>query len=507
MITIPGYHITEHIYASFKTHVYRGYREDNQLPVVFKLLRAEYPLPEELARYRHEYEVIRSLNLAEVVRAYDLQKYDHTLVMLLEDFGGDSLERLVQDRQVAIVDFLTLAVQITKTVGVLHRQNIIHKDLRPANILWNPTTGQLKIIDFGLATMLSRENPVLTNPDGLEGTLAYISPEQTGRMNRSIDYRTDFYTLGITFYELLTRQLPFESDDPIELIHAHIAKVPRAPDTINSALPPAIAAIIMKLLAKTAEDRYQSAEGLQADLEACARQLNQTGRIDAFRLGQHDLSDRFQIPEKLYGRGEEITRLRVMFDQAAIGHIGVVLCLGEPGVGKSVLIKEMHKLIVEQRGYVIAGKYDQFKRNLPYTALTQAFQDFTRQILTENESHLSRWRTALLQAVGSNGQVIIDLIPELELVIGPQPVVQSLPATEAQNRFQYVFQNFVHAITQHQYPLVLVLDDLQWADSASLSLFAMLAADQDMQRLRTAGYSDHVLAGYLGAARLQAFRQ
>jgi predicted ATPase/signal transduction histidine kinase len=498
MITIPGYYITEQISESSKTHVYRGYREDNQLPVVFKLLRSEYPLPEELARYQYEFEVIRSLNLAGVVKAYDLQKYDHTLVMLLEDFGGDSLERLVQDGQLAIADFLTLAVQITKIVGALHRLNIIHKDLRPANILWNSTTGQLKIIDFGLATMLSRENPALTNPDGLEGTLAYISPEQTGRMNRSIDYRTDFYTLGIAFYELLTRQLPFESDDPIELIHAHIAKVPRAPDTINSAVPSAIAAIIMKLLAKTAEDRYQSAEGLQADLEACARQLHQAGRIDTFRLGQHDFSDRFQIPEKLYGRGAEIARLRAMFDHTAIGHTGVVVCLGEPGVGKSVLIKEMHKLILEQRGYVIAGKYDQFKRNLPYTALTQAFQDFIHQILTESEAQLSRWKTVLLQAVGNNGQVMIDLIPELELVIGSQPAVQPLPATEAQNRFQYVFQNFVQAITQRQYPLVLVLDDLQWADSASLHLFTMLAADQGMQRLLIiAAYRDtEVQAGH-----------
>jgi serine/threonine protein kinase len=309
MITIPGYHVTEQIYAGFKTHVYRGYREGDRRPVVFKHLHAEYPLPEELARYRREYQVICSLNLPGIVRAYDLQNYDHTLVMILEDFGGDSLERLLPDRKVTLTEFLTLAIQITEIVGALHHQNIIHKDLSPANILWNPTTGGIKIIDFGLATVLSRENPPLTNPERLEGTLAYMAPEQTGRMNRSIDYRTDFYALGVTFYELLTGQLPFESDDPIDLMHAHIAKVPRALDNVNPTVPPALSAIVMKLLAKTAEDRYQSAEGLQADLDTCARQLNETGRIDGFPLGQHDASKRFKIPEKLYGRGVEIARL------------------------------------------------------------------------------------------------------------------------------------------------------------------------------------------------------
>jgi serine/threonine protein kinase len=418
MITIPGYQITEQIYTSLKTQVYRGYREADQWPVVFKLLRAEYPLPEELARYRHEYQVLRSLNLAGIVRAYDLQQYNHSVVLLLEDFGGDSLARLLPNRKVSLATFLTLAIPITAIVGTLHRQHIIHKDLSPANILWNQATGELKISDFDLASVLSREHPALTNPAALAGTLAYMSPEQTGRMNRSVDYRTDLYALGVTFYELLTGQLPFEAEDAIDLVHAQ-TKVPPAPDRVNPAVPPVIAALVMKLLVKTAEDRYQSAEGLHADLEACARQLNQSGRIDAFPLAQHDASDRFQIPEKLYGRDVEIARLLDMFDHAAAGYTGILLCLGEPGVGKSVLIKEIYKPIIAQRGYCIAGKYDQFERTVPYSALAQAFQDFTRQILSEGEARLHHWKTELRHAVGSNGQVAIDLIPELELVIGP----------------------------------------------------------------------------------------
>jgi predicted ATPase/signal transduction histidine kinase/tRNA A-37 threonylcarbamoyl transferase component Bud32/ActR/RegA family two-component response regulator len=493
MITIPGYHITEQIYESFKTQVYRGYREDDRSPMVFKLLREEYALSEELARYRHEYQMICSLNLAGIVRACDLQTYHHTLVLLLEDFGGDSLERLLPNRKMALEDFLSLAVQVTNIVGALHRQNIIHKDLGPSNILWNPLTSDFRIIDFGLATVLSREKPTLTNPEELEGTLAYMSPEQTGRMNRSIDYRTDFYALGVTFYELLTGQLPFESDDPIELVHAHIAKAPPAPHKVNSAVPAALSAIVMKLLAKTAEERYQSAEGLRVDLEEYARQLNQSGQIDVFPLGQHDVSGRFQIPEKLYGREGDIERLLQMFDHATAGNTGVVLCRGEPGSGKSVLITEIYKPIVERRGYCIAGKYDQFKRAIPYTAVAQAFQDFARQILTEGETRLNQWKTELLQAVGNNGQVIIDVIPELELVIGPQAEVPPLPATEAQNRFQYVFQNFVHAITHH-HPLVVVLDDLHWADSASLNLLKELTADREKQHLLLIGaYRDNEL--------------
>jgi predicted ATPase/signal transduction histidine kinase/tRNA A-37 threonylcarbamoyl transferase component Bud32 len=481
MITIPGYHINKQIYESLNSRVYRGCREEDNFPVVLKVLREDYPLPEELARYKREYNLICSLNLKGVIKAYGLQKYQHTLVMFLEDFGGDSLDLLLPDRKVTLEEFLILAIQITEILGEIHHQQVIHKDINPSNIVWNPDTGQLKIIDFGLSTILSREKPAIKSPEVLEGTLAYISPEQTGRMNRSIDYRTDFYSLGVTFYELLTGKLPFESHDSMELVHAHIAKIPVPPDEVNEAVSPVISNIVMKLMAKTVEERYQIAEGLKMDLEKCYTQLKETGQVEAFPLGQNDISGQFQIPEKLYGRDEETKHLLSIFDHVAAGHTGIALCLGEPGIGKSALINEIHKPIVEKRGYFIAGKYDQFKRNIPYTAIAHAFQELARQILTESGARLGQWKEKILQGVGNNGQVIIDIIPELELVIGPQPDVQPLPAAEAQNRFQYIFQNFVRAISQAEHPLVLFLDDLQWADSASLNLLKALTTDEENQ--------------------------
>jgi serine/threonine protein kinase len=497
MITINGYHVTEQIYASSKTLVYRGYRADSQLAVVFKLLRTEYPSPEELARFRHEYEFIRSLDQTGAISAYDLQRYGHTLVMILEDFGGESLERLLPER-VGPEEFLKLAIPITTVIGALHARNVVHKALSPANILWNRATGEIRIIDFALATTLARETPALGHSQDLEASLAYLSPEQTGRMNRSVDYRTDFYTLGVTFYELLTGQLPFATDDPIEVVHAHIARAPLPPKYINPSVPAAISAIVMKLLAKTAEERYQSADGLGADLEQCARQLQHTGRIERFSPGQHDSSDRFQIPEKLYGRDAELAQLHATLDRVAQGQANTVFCLGEAGAGKSLLIREIYRPTVEKQGYFIVGKYDQFKSNLPYTGIAQAFGHFIQQILTESEASLGRWKTALLQAVGNNGQIIADIIPELELIIGPQPAAQPLPALEAQNRFHYLFQNLVLAVTQRQLPLVLVLDDLQWADPASLSLLKLLAAAPDLRHLLIlAAYRDtEVAAGH-----------
>jgi hypothetical protein len=478
MINLPGYHLSEQLYESDNSRVYRGYREADQLPVVLKVLRDEYPLPAELARYTREYELLRALDVEGVIKAYDLRHtHQHAPVLIVEDFGGESLDRVLSRRRLTLTEFLALAIRLVEFLGQVHRQQVIHKDINPSNIVWNPETGQLKYIDFGLATKLSRENPIPKNPETLEGTLAYLSPEQTGRMNRSIDYRTDFYSLGVTFYELLTGQLPFDSHDPLEVVHAHMARVPRPPSDLDPAVPQMLSRIVLRLMAKTAEERYQSPKALKADLEECQRQLAANGRIDNFVLGEGDISDRFQIPERLYGREAPIQQLLAIFDHVAAGHSGLVLCLGEPGIGKSALIHEVHKPIVARRGNFIGGKYDQFQRDIPYSALTQAFQEFVRQVLTESETHLARWREALLRGVGHNGQVIIDVIPELELVIGPQPEVETLPAVEAQNRFHYVFQNFVRAITGQGRPLVLFLDDLQWADVASLNLLKALTTD------------------------------
>ena len=361
-------------------------------------------------------------------------------------------------------------------------------------MVWNPETNQLKIIDFGISTALSREKPAIRNPNVLEGTLAYLSPEQTGRMNRAIDYRTDFYSLGVTFYEMLTGQLPFQTMDAMELVHAHLAKTPATPSDLKSEIPSVISKIVMKLIAKTAEERYQSASGLQADLQHCLDQLQSRDRIVDFPLGKYDLSDRFEIPQKLYGREQEITSLLAAFERVSQGATEMMLVYGYSGIGKTSLIQEIHKPLTRetQYGYFISGKFDQHKRDVPYASLIQAFQDLVRQILTESDARIATWKEKLLTALGANGQVIVDVIPEVELIIGLQPRLQALAPTEAQNRFNLVFQNFVRAFAGVDHPLAIFLDDLQWADSASLKLIQWLISDPDSQYLLMIGaYRDN----------------
>jgi len=487
MFTLPNYQILTPIYESANSVVYRGTRKQDNQPVILKVLKQDYPSPEELTRYRQEYDITRRLaNVEGVTDAYSLEKHQNTLVMSLEDFGGQSLKESLAEHLFTLDDFFTLARSLADILGQIHQHNIIHKDINPSNLVWNPTTGLIKIIDFGIATQLSRQHLTLKNPNVLEGTLAYLSPEQTGRMNRALDYRTDFYSLGATFYELLTGVVPFESSDAMELVHCHLAKQPPSPTQINPDIPPALSDILMKLLAKTAEDRYQSAWGLKADLQLCQENLAR-GQLEPFTLAQKDISDRFQIPEKLYGREPEIKALLAAFErvanppQQAKGEM--MLVAGYSGIGKSVLVKEIYKSLTEKRGYFIAGKFDQLQRNIPYSALVNAFSDIVQQLLTESEAQLAQWKEKLLKALGPNGQVIIDVIPEIELIIGAQPAVPQLGALEAQNRFNMVFQNVIRVFCQPEHPLVLFLDDLQWVDSATLKLLNVFMTDSETRNL------------------------
>jgi predicted ATPase/class 3 adenylate cyclase/tRNA A-37 threonylcarbamoyl transferase component Bud32 len=492
MIALEGYKILKQLYESPRSQVYQGYRECNRQLVVLKLLRLEYPPPEAIARFKLEYELTRRFQAPGIIQAYSLEKYENSLVLVLEDFGGQPLRNLLTQQPISLKNFLQLAIQVTAALGAIHQQQIIHKDINPGNILLNPSTQKAKIIDFGIATLLSKENPTLRNLNVLEGTLAYISPEQTGRMNRAIDYRSDFYSLGVTFYELLTQQLPFISDDPVELVHSHIAKQPLPPHQINPAIPLVLSNLVMKLLEKTAEARYQSAFGLQADLQQCLELLINTGEIPSFELGKQDISSRFQIPQKLYGREPEVANLMAAFDRASQGNSEVMLVAGYSGIGKSALVQEIYKPITQKRGYFISGKFDQFQRNIPYSALIQAFTGLIRQLLTTTEVEINLWREKLLNALGVNAQVIIDVISEVELIIGKQPPVIELSPQEAQNRFNLVLQNFITVFTQKEHPLVMFLDDLQWADSASLQLIEMLTSQPDSQYLLLIGaYRDH----------------
>lgn len=498
MSLLSGYPVTQKIYESSRTLVYLGRRESDGKPVAIKLLKNEYPTPRELALFRNQYTIAKDLDLPGIVRLYSLENYGNGLALVMEDFGANSLKDYIDAHPLSLGEFFAIAIQITQTLEQLHQNRIVHKDIKPANLLINPATGEVKITDFSIASILPRENQVLISPNLLEGTLYYLSPEQTGRMNRGIDYRTDFYSLGVTFYQLLTQQLPFQSDDPLELVHCHIARQPLPPVALNSAIPTMLSDLVMKLMAKMAEDRYQSASGLKYDLEICQQQWKEQQEITFFPLGQKDNSDRFFISEKLYGREAEVRKLLTAFDRVANPLVysrlqkEMMLIAGYSGIGKSALVQEVYKPIVQQRGYFIAGKFDQFQRNIPYSAIVNAFQSLVRQLLTESEAKLNLWREKLLAAFGVNGQVIIDVIPEVELIVGKQPPVAIIAPTEAQNRFNLVFQNFIRVFCQKEHPLVIFLDDLQWADSATLKLIKLMLTDEQTRYLFLIGaYRDN----------------
>ncbi len=479
MSAITDYQITTKIYESANSGVYRAVTHSNNQPVILKVLKEDYPTPSALTRYKQEYEITRSLEINGVIEVYNLVPYKNTLAIVLEDFGGISLDILMGVKEFSLSEFLLIAVQIVETLSEIHAANVIHKDINLSNIVYNPETRQLKIIDFGISTTFTRENPTINSPSVLEGTLAYMSPEQTGRMNRVLDYSTDFYSLGVTFYKILTQRLPFETNDALELVHCHIAKRPVPPHEVDSEIPQVVSKIIMKLLAKMAEDRYQSALRIKADLEECLTQLQQTGQISDFPIARHDISDRLKISQTLYGRETEIEILRSTFKRVVEcepqqKRVEMMLVSGYSGIGKSVLIQELYPTITQHHGYFISGKFDQFQRNIPYSAIVSAFQVLVKQLLTESEAQLEQWREKLLAAFGVNGQVMLDLIPEIEKITSSQPPVQLLEPTEAQNRFNAIFQKFIGVFCQQSHPLVLFLDDLQWADSASLKLIELM---------------------------------
>ncbi|AUT03214.1 histidine kinase [Nostoc sp. CENA543] len=478
-LSIAGFTVSEQLYFGSRTLVYRAVRKTDNLPVVIKLLKNPYPTFNELLQFRNQYTIAKHLHYPGIIKTYSLEPLQNGYVLVMEDFGGISLKDYFAKNHGAIFleEFLEIAIALCQILDLLYRERIIHKDIKPSNLLINPETKQVKLIDFSIASLLPRETQTLVNPNVLEGTLAYISPEQTGRMNRGTDYRTDFYSLGVTFYELITGELPFQSNDAMELVHCHIAKTAPLVHEINPTIPSVISKIVSKLMAKNAENRYQSALGLKFDLEKCLTQLRETGAIEDFEIASRDVCDRFIIPDQLYGRDSEVQTLLEAFERVSQGATEMMLVAGFSGIGKTVVVNEVQKPIVRQRGYFIKGKYDQFQRNIPFSAFVQAFRDLMGQLLTETDVQLEQWKHKILDAVGENAQVIIEVIPELEKIIGTQPPAIELSGTAAQNRFNLLFQKFTQVFTTKQHPLVIFLDDLQWADSASLKLIQLLMAD------------------------------
>ena len=477
MYKIPGCTLKAKIFESSNTLIFRGTRQRDDYPIVLKILKEDYPSPEELVRYRQEFEITRNLDFPGVIKAYSQEKYGNTLAIILEDFGGESLQILNQQRPFSITEVLKLVIRISEILGDIHGAQIIHKDLNPSNIIYNAESNVLKLIDFGISSHLARERTSLKNPERLEGTLAYMSPEQTGRMNRTLDYRTDYYALGATLYELLTGQLPFPVQDPLELAHSHLAREPTAPDSLNPKIPKNLSRVTLKLLAKRAEDRYQTNRGLVADLEFCLDELEGNSSGAPFKPGVRDVSAHFQLPQKLYGRESELETLLKTAKRAAEGESEALFVAGYSGVGKSALVKELYRTLIRPgvgNGYFIAGKFDQYHHNIPYSAAQAAFRDLIRQLLTENEARLSGWKNKILSALGPNGRLITDFLPELELIIGEQTPVPELDLAANRNRFKLELQKFVNVFLQPEHPLVLFLDDLQWADRASLDLITLM---------------------------------
>jgi predicted ATPase/signal transduction histidine kinase/tRNA A-37 threonylcarbamoyl transferase component Bud32 len=478
MLDIPGYRVLGTLRATSSNVLFKAVREADGLPVILKTPMTPSPGPRDRERYRREFGILERLReVRGVARPYSCERIHERPVLLLERVQGEPLSEST-GQPLELSRFFDLALSLASTLAEIHSRNVIHKDIKPSNIILEPS-GEGRLIDFGVATLQKIEHLDAAPGHLVEGTLAYMSPEQTGRMNRAVDYRTDFYSLGVTFYELLTGRRPFQGRDALEWFHAHMAQNPKPPHELNAHVPPALSAIVLKLMAKVAEERYQSAEGLRADLERCREGLKQSAQ-EVFSLGAQDTPNRFQLPQRLYGRDAQVSSLLQGFERVMqTARPELFLISGYSGIGKSSVAHELHKPVVQRRSFFLTGKFDQFQRDIPYATLAQALRGLVQQLLAGTEEELARWREQLNQAWEGAGQALVNMVPQLEAVVGKQPALPELSPSEAQHRFHRVVRQFLKVFATPEHPLVVFLDDLQWADLASLRLIQQLLSQTE----------------------------
>ena len=474
MISIEGYSITAQLKQTDTTAVYRGIRIADRVPIICKVLTCDYGSAKERASFRREFEICAKLNGEGTVKVHALETLNSGLAIIMEDFGGVSLDHDDSITDADLGDKLLLAAHITEALAKIHHKKIIHKDINPSNILRNPETGMVKIIDFGISAELPRETIPLPGAGVVEGDLSYISPEQTGRMNRPIDCRSDLYSLGITLYELFTGQLPFKGQDDLELVYCHIAKNAVPARTVNPMIPETLSDIIGKLLSKSVDSRYQSAEGLLTDLNRCLEQMDRTGTIGHFTIGETDYAESFSIPHKLYGRENEIATLLETYQEVCEGTMQLLMVAGTPGVGKTALIQEIHKSVSSGKAFFISGKFNLLERNLPYSALIQAFRELAGQLLCLPAEFLEARKSDLVSALSIDPGVLLNIVPELKSLFGPVEPPLPLDPIAAQNRIQRVWRNFIASIAAKDHPFILFLDDVQWGDQSTIDFLRYL---------------------------------
>ena len=489
MLKISGYDHLVEVFRSNQSLVYRATQSDNT--VIIKTIANPLPGPQQVAGILHEFQLTRRFDSPYVIKALDLVTVGKSQAIILEDFGTSDLNTYLNEcGRVSLSEFFKIATALTQAISEIHQAGVIHKDINPSNILYDANTNQIKVIDFGISSELSSEQQRMHVGNHLGGTLTHISPEQTGRVNQDLDYRSDFYSLGITLYQLLTGRLPFEADDSMGWVYCHIAKTPEAPHVLSPKIPQAISALVLKLIAKNARDRYQSASGILRDLEICQKMF-ETGKTQPFTVGKYDISERFSIPQTLYGRETEVESLLNAFESVVDGPSQAIMVGGFSGVGKTALVNEVHKSIVKQRGFFIQGKFDQFQRDVPYLALSQAFSDLMNQILRMSKDKLDKWRSRFQKALEPNAQAVINIVPVLEYILGPQPALPELKGNEEQIRLYNTLRRFVQVLTEEQ-PLVLFLDDLQWSDPPTLALIQeFMSPGRINQMLLIGAYRDN----------------